>query len=107
MNASTDKRQASTPSCLHLVTGAGQEALDDCLLLSRARDAVVFLDAGVLHLLHDARAPVVGLAEVLFSAADLQAHGLLERARALNVKVIDDAGICALLAEHPHCLTWT
>jgi sulfur relay protein TusB/DsrH len=104
---SGDSPLASAPSCLHLVAGTGREALDDCLLLSRAGDAVVFLDAGVLHLLDDAGAPVVGLAEVHYSAADLQAHGLLQRAKALQVNLVDDTGICALLAQHEHCLTWT
>lgn len=98
---------AAPGSCLHLVVGAGVEALDDCLLHSQARDTLLFLDAGVLHLLRDASAPVVGLAEAHFAAADLQAHGLLDLARRSGVSVIDDAGFCELLRRHPHCLTWT
>ena len=105
--SATPVTPGSARSCLHLVVGPGAEALGDCLSHSQPRDAVLFLDAGVLHLLHDGGAPVVGVAEAHFSAADLQAHGLLERARRLGVSVIDDAAFCAVLSRHPHCLTWT
>lgn len=94
-------------SCLHLVVGAGGGALGDCLLQSQAGDEVLFLDAGVLNLLQDGGAPVVGLAETHFAAADLQAYGLLDLAERLGVSVIDDRGFCDLLKRHRHCLTWT
>lgn len=106
MNA-VPQHDPTTNSCLHLVVGAGAEALDDCLLHSRARDDIVFVDAGVQHLLHNGSGPVVGLAEAHYLAADLSAHGLLDLARRVQVRVIDDAGFCKLLAAHRHCLTWT
>ena len=109
--------------CLHLVAGADQEALDDCVAHSAARDALLFVDAGVLHLLRHATGIVVdsvagsvagsvvgfgaGAAAVHFLAADLQAQGLLELARRLNVSVVGDPVFCELLAAHDHCLTWT
>lgn len=93
-------------SCLHLVAGDAAEALADCLAQHCAPDAVLFLDAGVLHLLDDDGAGTAG-AGACFLEADLQAHGLLELARRRRVPVIDDAGFCALLAAHRHCLTWT
>ena len=97
---------AAPASCLHLVAGDGAEALADCLAHHCAPDAVLFLDAGVLHLLGD-HATAAAVAGAHFLEADLQAHGLLELARRRSVPVIDDAGFCALLAAHRHCLTWT
>lgn len=96
----------SPASCLHLVAGAGSAALADCLAHHCAPDAVLFLDAGVLHLLGDREAGAA-VAGAHFLEADLQAHGLLGLARRRRVRVIDDAGFCALLAAHRHCLTWT
>ena len=112
-------RPEAQKSCLHLVAGAGQEALDDCVAHSAARDALLLVDAGVLHLLRHATGFVAGsvaglvagsgagAAEVHFLAADLQAQGLLELARRLKVSVVEDTVFCELLAAHDHCLTWT
>jgi sulfur relay protein TusB/DsrH len=94
-------------TCLHLVAGAGREALDDCLAHSDTGDALLFLDAGVLHLLRHGGGSVAEAANVHYLAADLQAQGLLELARRLEVSVLDDAALCELLAAHDHCLTWT
>jgi sulfur transfer complex TusBCD TusB component (DsrH family) len=95
-------------TCLHLVASAGGRALRDCLAQSQAGDAIVFLDAGVLHLL---TAPTSsgegGGPTFLFAAADLEAHGLSACARAMGAGLAEDADVCALLAEHGHCLTWT
>lgn len=94
--------------CLHLIAGAGSEALAHCLSQAGRADALFFVDAGVLHLLRlpsGAFDDAVG--SVHFSAADLQAHGLFDTARRLNVDILDDAGFCGLLAAHRHCLTWT
>ena len=95
-------------SCLHLVAAPGGRALEDCLAQALPGDAVLFLDAGVLHLL-TADVPQRGPAApaFLFAAADLDAHGLLATARKAGVAVVDDADVCGLLAEHAHCLTWT
>jgi sulfur relay protein TusB/DsrH len=95
-------------SCLHLVAAPGDKALQDCLTQALHGDAILFLDAGVLHLL----SPCVSEAEqprraFLFAAADLEAHGLLASAQAAGVTIISDADLCGLLAEHAHCLTWT
>jgi sulfur relay protein TusB/DsrH len=95
-------------SCLHLVAAPGDRVLEDCLAQALPGDAILFLDAGVLHLLtagvtqRGRPAP-----EFLFAAADLDAHGLLATARAAGVGVVQDADVCGLLAEHAHCLTWT
>ena len=95
-------------ACLHLVVGAGRRALEDCLSHAGPADTVLFLDAGVLHLLRTASgSPAGAAAAVYFADADLRAHGLLELAGRLQVAVLDDAGFCELLAAHPHCLTWT
>lgn len=96
-----------TRTCLHLVAGPGREALDDCLAHSDKGDALLFLDAGALHVLRQAAGSTVGAADLYYLAADLQAHGLLELARRLEVSVLDDAAFCELLAAHDHCLTWT
>jgi sulfur transfer complex TusBCD TusB component (DsrH family) len=50
---------------------------------------------------------MVGAADLHYLAADLQAQGLLELARRLEVSVLDDTALCELLAAHDHCLTWT
>jgi sulfur relay protein TusB/DsrH len=95
-------------SCLHLVAGARHEALDDCLSHVDPADAVLFLDAGVLHLLRATGGPLGGAAlRVQFMAADLRAHGLFDLARRVDADILDDAGFCGLLSAHGHCLTWT
>lgn len=95
-------------SCLHLVAGAGQDALNDCLAQARPEDAIVFLDAGVLHLIGAGADSPGGFAGGIgFAAADLEAHGLAETARRSKVDILDDDAICRLLALYRHCLTWT
>jgi len=96
----------TTSRCLHLVAGAGRDALDDCLAQLAPGDSVVFLDAGVLHLLRSSAALPGAASEVFYTDADLRAHGLLEAARRARAGVVDDAGVCALLAQYEHCLTW-
>lgn len=97
----------SSARCLHLVAGAGQGALAECLAQTAPGDYVVFLDAGVLHLLSAAAALPTSPGDVFFADADLRAHGLLEVARDAQAGVINDAGICGLLARCEHCLTWS
>lgn len=101
----------SPKTCLHLIAGAGREALDDCSSCSAAGDALLFLDAGVLHLLRPGIAstatPLAGRSAAHYLAADLRAQGLLELAGRLGVSVIDDGAFGELLAAHDHCLTWT
>jgi sulfur relay protein TusB/DsrH len=104
-------RPESRKTCLHLVAGAGREALDDCLSHSDTGDALLFLDAGVLHLLRhgitSTATSLAGPAAVYSLSADLRAQGLLELAGRLGVSVIDDGAFGELLAAHDHCLTWT
>ena len=95
-------------TCLHLVVAAGDRALGDCLARSGPGDAILFLDAGVLHLLDapTARGGEPGAAW-MFAAADLEAHGLLARARETGADIVGDEDFGGLLAAHRHCLTWT
>jgi len=92
--------------CLHLVAAAGRDVVDACLAQVAPGDTVVFLDAGVLHVLQPPVSPASAAGAMLFADADLRAHGLLEAARDAQAGVIDDAGICALLVQCRHCLTW-
>lgn len=101
--ASRDER-----TCLHLVAAAGARALSDCLAFSRPQDTILFLDAGVLHLLGPELAGRSGSRPALrFAAADLEAHGLLASAQGAGVRTADDSDLCTLLAAHDHCVTWT
>jgi sulfur relay protein TusB/DsrH len=94
--------------CLHLVVGAGREALEDCLPHVDPADTMLFLDCGVLHLLRlAAGSPGESTAAVMFAEKDLRAHGLLHLARRVQADTLDDAGFCELLETHQHCLTWT
>jgi len=88
------------------VAAAGRDVLDACLAQVSTGDYVVFLDAGVLQLLQSPGALATAAEAVSFAAADLRAHGLLDAARNARVDIVDDAGICALLARCGHCLTW-
>jgi sulfur relay protein TusB/DsrH len=95
-------------SCLHLVAAHSGKAVQDCLAQALHGDAILFLDAGVLHLLSPEMSEVEQSGSAfLFAVADLDAHGLLSSAQAAGVTIVDDAGVCVLLAEHAHCLTWT
>ena len=101
-------RNTQKSRCLHLVAGEGRRAIQDCLARCRPDDTVLFLDAGVLHLLTEpdgaggSEAP-----EFRYLAADLEAHGLLDGARRAGVAIATDADLCALLARNDLCLTWT
>lgn len=93
--------------CLHLLAGAGPEALADCLAHAAPGDTVLFVDAGVLQLLRAGPGALGGPGlELCFAQADLAAQGLDGLARQAQIAVVDDAGFCALLRAHDHCLTW-
>ena len=96
----------ASAACLHLVAAAGRDVLDACLAQVSTGDYVVFLDAGVLQLLQSQAAFATAADAVSYAAVDLRAHGLLDAALAARVDVVDDAGICDLLARFGHCLTW-
>lgn len=98
---------AAGEGLLHLIVGSGCEARLQCLAHAAPGDAVVYLDAGVLHLIDNEAASLGGAGiSPLFSTADLAAHGLGGLARKAGVQVVDDPGICELLAAKRHCLTW-
>ena len=106
--AQSSRESSGSARCLHLVVGAGREALEDCLPQVASADTVLFLDSGVLHLLGPAVGSLAGsAAAVFFAQADLRALGLLELARRVQADTLDDAGFCELLGTHDHCLTWT
>jgi sulfur relay protein TusB/DsrH len=95
-------------SCLHLIAGSDERALEDCLARSLPGDAILFLDAGVLHLLSPRVSEVNRSGRgFLFAAVDLEAHGLLATAEAARATLVKDDDFCRLLAEHAQCLTWT
>lgn len=98
---------AAVEGLLHLIVGSGREARVQCLAHAAPGDAVVYLDAGVLHLIDTEAASLCGAGiSPHFSTADLDAHGLAGLAREAGVQVVDDPGICELLAAKSHCLTW-
>jgi sulfur relay protein TusB/DsrH len=93
--------------CLHLITGPGGEALRQCRSQCGPDDSVVFMDAGVMHLLEtDEDGFPAGDHRVHFAAADLAARGLDAVAASAAISTLTDAGIARLIADHPHCLTW-
>ena len=96
---------AKAKNCLHLVLSHQRSALENCLAVFNDGDTLLFLDAGVMHLpslVSDAGE----MQEAVFMAADLQARGLLDAARARNFRVMGDEGFAGLLAGHDHCLSW-
>ena len=102
------RHEARPGSCLHLLAGGGRAAFEECRPFCSPGDTVLFLDAGVLHLLGDAPGDLVdaGVASA-FVAADLAAQGLARAAAEEGVQVVDDAALAELLRRHVHCLTWT
>lgn len=92
-------------NCLHLVLSHSQEALENCLVVFREGDTLLFLDAGVLHLPGLASADGE-MKEAIFMRADLQARGLQNAAVACGFRVMGDEGFAVLLAAHSHCLSW-
>lgn len=98
---------AHDKSCLHLVATARESALKDCLNQRLESDSVVFIDAGVMHLVAELPgAPSLAGAGFFFSSEDLQARGLIPFARQQSVKTLDDRATVRLLRQHDHCLTW-
>lgn len=94
-------------ACLHLVTGSEREALDACRAHSSTEDVILFLDAGVMHLLDKAEKPLPdGGPEVFYASADLRARGIFEAAVSSVVQLADDADFVRLLRECSHCLSW-
>jgi sulfur relay protein TusB/DsrH len=97
----------SSRSCLHLVVSARLSALQACLDQRLEGDDVVFIDAGVMHLLDDfPDSPDLAGPGFCFSIADLEARGLVSMARRQGVRVLDDRAVARLLSGHEHCLTW-
>lgn len=94
--------------CLHLVAGSGQACLQQALAHAAPGDSLLFIDAGVLHLLRAAGEETVpdGV-EAAFLAADLDAQGLRALAERAGVAVVPDGALAGLLGEHRLCLSWT
>lgn len=97
----------ATATTLHLVLSAGPRALDACRARCEPGDAVLFLDDGVNRLPDGAPGEALpdGVA-VLFSLPDLEARGLGEAARGLQLDTLQDDDFPALLERHRHCLSW-
>lgn len=98
---------AHIKSCLHLVASARESALRDCLNQRLESDSVVFIDAGVMHLVAETPG-ALSLAGpgFFFSIEDLEARGLIPFARQQSVQTLDDRATVRLLRKHDHCLTW-
>lgn len=96
-----------TGRCLHLVLGAGDEALDSCRRCCDPGDSILFLDAGVMHLLTSGPG-IVGehVQSICFAGADVDARGLGKMAHDAGVRLLSDQEFPGLLADHDHCLSW-
>lgn len=92
------------PSCLHLVLSAN--ALADCLAMTSAGDAVLFLADGVMTLLDGGPAVFDDGIERMYSRIDVQARGLAELAAQRSVRQVEDDRLPELLCTHCHCLSW-
>lgn len=101
------QESGNNTNCLHLVVGSSTDALENCRTMLSGGDSVLFLDAGVLHLdrvqkgFFDKPVPACH-----FTAADLDARGLLSVARNQGASVVDDPEFPALLRDHGYCVTW-
>jgi sulfur relay protein TusB/DsrH len=94
-------------SCLHLLAGGGPEALDACRSQCRAGDAVLLIDAAVLHLLKAGMDTFVSTGCRLYCLNhDLEAHGLSAAIDSFPAEPVDDSRFPGLLREHDHCLSW-
>jgi sulfur relay protein TusB/DsrH len=93
-------------SCLHLVSGTDPVALSDCRAQCVAGDVVLFLDAGVLHLLDENLLTFDAGIAVYYSPVDLEARGLLEAAVHSAVQLASDEDFVRLLEHCSHCLSW-
>lgn len=96
----------SENSCLHLVTGTDSVALNDCRAQCAAGDVILFLDAGVLHLLDEKQLVPDGGAAEFYSSVDLEARGLHEAAVHSGVHLASDEDFVRLLERCSHCLSW-
>jgi sulfur relay protein TusB/DsrH len=100
-------RPKKKTSCLHLVTRSSADVIEHCRTFSEEQDEVLFLDDGVMCLVNERRKPGdTGIANCIFLGADLEARGLMEIARELNVRTIQDQDFAGLLRKHENCLTW-
>lgn len=107
------KPPARDKTCLHLVVRSSRAALDNCRLHCVKGDVLLFLDDGVMHVTSlpatpGPHAPQEGawVADVCFSAVDLEARGLSGLAQATGVVVLPDSDIVELVQSHEICLTW-
>jgi sulfur relay protein TusB/DsrH len=86
---------------------ASREALGLCLQQCGPEDSILFLDAGVNHIFEQSgEGAATAPCAINYLAADLQARGLLNAARARKASLTDDARFVQLLHRHSHCLSW-
>ncbi len=85
---------------LHIVNAAA--ALDSCLSLLNAEDAVLLIEDGVYGARRQLRVP----ASLHALASDLQARGLLERVAA-GVAIVNYDGFVRLVEKHSPIVTWS
>ena len=94
-------------SCLHLVASASEAARRDCLAQIRTGDRLVFIDAGVMHLLSHGEAGSHSWPDLCaFNLPDLEARGLAGLAQEMGVTTVDDRGVAAGMKAMQHCVTW-
>jgi sulfur relay protein TusB/DsrH len=101
------KKPANKQSCLHLLVRSSNDALELCCSQFAAGDAIVFVDAGVMHLLAAMPEILQGRSPVLhYLLPDLEARGLQGMAQDLGVNVLEDKDFAGLLRAHDRCVTW-
>ena len=95
-----------TKARLHLLLSADAGAVDDCLAVLQAGDAVLLADRGVrLVLRPEAMGRLCSAAgKVLAATADLEARGL---SAPEAIVAIDDDGWARLVRDHAASLSWT
>lgn len=98
---------SAAATTLHLVQTAGSGAFEACRRRCSAGDSVVFMDDGVRQLaLGEPGKRLPPGVSIHYARVDLEARGLLGAAVTSRVRLLEDDGFTALLAAHPHCLSW-
>lgn len=94
-------------NCLHLVVRSSIDAIERCRSHCSEKDAVLFLDDGVMHLTSGILESFgAGSPRVCLAAADLEARGLLQAAIDASLPIICDSEFAGLLQDYDFCMTW-
>ena len=94
-------------NCLHLLVSSSAEAMAACRSHFKTGDTVFLLDDGVMAFAADDSGFISSsLRACHFSAADLEARGLINAARDAGASIVDDAEFIELLQQYDFCLTW-